>query len=320
MGEIMKKFKLMAILLACVLLICGCGPKNNNIKLHSTSLSVADFFHESIDEVGFLCASAQGEVSGTNNELDFALITMMALSGNGLVGNLVSAVDFCMEVANSDNKDGSDQKIYEYLSDYPSVVGQSKTIVHVAKAQGKNNVFIANSYSSEDSATYKDLVDAGMVPEQSNTFTISIDKSSGVYSFTDTANNISGTLNYRSDLGTLNIVISYKIAILGGQKFDSEFNFYNYTNNVLGSRMLTSTTVENQKVQYIFESLGKPFEKRAKVGIVKNTNAYVNMAATEEAKIGVANSGDVSGYQISYLDDSDANLPYTTVKNYGLKG
>lgn len=316
----MKKLKLMAILLACVLLICGCGQKNNNIKLHSTSLSAADFFQASMDEIGFLCASAQGEISGTANELEFALITMMAISGNGLVGNLVSAVDFCMEVANSDNKDGSEQKIYEYISDYPDVVGQSKTIIHVAKAQGKNNVFIANAYSTEDNATYKDIVDAGAIPEQSNTFTISIDKSTGVYSFTDTANSVSGTLNYRSDLGTMNIVISYKFAVLGNQKFDSEFNFYNYANDVLGSRILTSTTVENQKAQYIFESLGKPFEKRAKVGIVKNTNAYVNMTATEESKIGIANSGDVSGYQISYVDDSDTNLPYTTVKNYGLKG
>ena len=317
----MKKNKISAFLLAlCAFLIAGCGGINGNIKLASTNLSASSFYAKCMDEMNYMDSLATKQLQQDEGSLDYEILQSLALSGEYLGYNLISALDFCIEISETEGQVGIEQKIFEYETEYSAENSAiSKIIVHVGKAQGKSNVFNAKLYVVDLDVDYSEIVEGQMTTTLENSFTISRNRALETYEFTDSANLVNGSFLFSPDEGRMSIDMTYNLTLFGEQNFDAKYDFYNYTNNVVGVRMLTETNMDNEKVQLIFECLSKSFNKNAKIGVVKDAKAYLDLASVEEGKIGVPNKGDDVGYEIKYINNSDANNANITVNQYGLR-
>ncbi len=312
----MKKLKVIVVALSfCLVFFTGCMGVSSNIRLAPTNISAADFLARSLNEVSFINQRATEQLGSSNNSLAFDILSMYALSGQSTAINVVSTIDFCIEIADQENSSGIDQKIYEYTI----TESQDKCVVFVSKVAGKSNVFNASQYVVDADTNFADIVASGTSAYLENQFTISRDKSSGGYSFSDTDSDVVGEFVYNADGGHMGIEMSYMVEISTAETLKATMDFYNYTNGVLGGRFVTEASIENQKQNIIFEYLAKQFDKRAKIGVVKDQNDYVDMKATEEIKIAAPNAGDYVGYAIVYINNSDSSPAYTTATQYGLE-
>lgn len=312
----MKKLKIIMIALSfCAVLLTGCMGVSSNVRLASTYLSASDFLARSINEVSFINERATEQLGNTSNALAYDILSMYALSGQSTAMNVVSTIDFCIEIADQQTSSGIDQKVYEYVV----LDGQDKCVIFISKVSGKSNVFNAKMYIVDAGTSFSDIVANGTSAYLENQFTISRDKSSGGYSFSDTVSGVVGTFVYDAEGGHMGLEMSYKVEISTQETLKTTMNFYNYTNRVLGGRIETEASIENQKQNIIFEYLAKQFDKRAKIGLVKDANNYVDMKATEEIKIAEPNAGDYIGYAIVYVNNSDSSAAYTTATQYGVE-
>lgn len=307
----MKK-KILAILFVfCTLIIAGCG-KNSNIKLSSTNLSASDFYCNAFQEYGFILSSGanalyQGESETFQKYM--GLMSSVVIEQN-LICSIVSAMDFCIAVNESETTVAENQKIYEYsLSGDDSV-----TIVIVNKTKNKS-IYNCSLYENVEST-----LDIGSLmlskPTKENTFNITLNSELAQYEYTDSANKVNGWLYYNKNQGKMQIVTNKTESTpTGDVKYTINTNLYNYRNDVVGGRITTSILANNKPTKTVQEFLAKDFYKVAKFGVVKDASLYVNMEKTEESLIGVDNKGDSYGYKIAYNGLGD--VENTGVGSYG---
>ena len=317
----MKKLKvLVMIVVICVLVFTGCGEKKGYLNLTQTHQSASDFYYETIDEANFLVNMGEKKALGKTYEDEYKTLSVLFFSSNELMYNLISVVDFCIELSGMEEVEGYNQKVYEYFTEYDAIKNLcSKSVVHVIKQENKNNGFIANLYSVEEDTTLSEIINQGTAVSASNTISITRDRASDVYTLIDTQNNIESTFYFNKATGTMKITLSYILDIIGNKPVEAEMEFYNYTNNVSGGRIVIETILENENVKCIFEHFAKPFTKRAKMGFVKDETKYYDLTKVEELNIAISNAGDSYGYSITYSNVSDkATSAKTEVNQYGL--
>lgn len=316
----MKSKKIFVIIMAiCLFFIAGCGNINSNLKLEKTEKTAASFYYDFIDEAVFMSEVGKQKLlsDGIDEEYEFLSFINLFVIEYGY--SLISAMDYCINVAENPGDSSMSQGIYEYGSDYAQIIDSNgKLIVIVSKAVGKNNVFTSTVYYAEPNQTLSDLKD-GAVEGIDYSYTISRNRSEGIYEFSDSAKDISGSFAYDKAQGHMTIQLSYKLSSIG-QTVNVEMNLYNYVNGVLGFRMITSTKMYNTNISCIYEFISKPFIKNAKVGYVRNEKDYYDMTQCEESQIGVVGVGDKSGYTIKYQNTSDTTPANIIVNKYGLKG
>ena len=313
----MKKIKLLAFMLIIpILMLTGCGGVNANIKLAETDLSTSTFFNQSINELSYVLNKGQVELNAQEDaEMSTYFGTMRSMVGEAvdIYYTLISAMDFCLEVAESATAVNETQKIYEYKNEYNS--GENFVVV-VSKPKGKS-VYTSKMYVVNGTVNYDQL--ASTTPVLTNVYTIAKDKTSGMYEFTETENDASGEFLFNNKKGKLYFSIEFEITdSFGTINYVTEANLYNYKNNVLGGRILTSLTYGGKTETLVQEYLCKEYYKKSKLGTVKNTALYVDLEQTEEVSIAASNAGDGYGFEMIYDAQSDLSAPQSLIESYGI--
>ena len=152
----MKKIKILSLLLALSLILCGCGGKNSNIKLSSINIPVSDFYHQSVMEI--LEVSGLGETMLLQSEDSeagkiYEGLTYSVQQCEMYYYIVTSALDFCIDVA--ENQSEETQKFFEYTSSQWS--GQTIVVV-VDKQKGKSVYQTKMYYIYGDNVNYSNIV------------------------------------------------------------------------------------------------------------------------------------------------------------------
>ena len=311
--------KLFAIVLAfCAIILVGCGSVTPNLSVVGISSSASEFFALAKDETALLGNFGRMYVSASDMA-DYSIMYGLVFSEMQISYNMVSAIDFCMDIEEAESSVGLDQKVYEYETAYSKYGLSGKVLVWVGKVAGKSNEFACKQYNVASDVDFYEVEEMELAPNATNSFTITKDRATGKYNFTDSGKGVQGAFLFDSTLGHMSINISYVADVFGTKNFQTQIDFYNYLNGCIGARVLTKTTVDNQKVSYLFESFSKTFEKRAKMTEVKDDSLYYDLSAIKEETIATVNSGDKYGYAISYLDISDTKEFTVDVQKQGLE-
>lgn len=317
----MKKIKLLSLLLALSLLLCGCGGKNSNIKLAPISLSAANFYHQSINEVMSITSMGESKLEeGEDNEA-ISIYQNMSLMTSICEINYymaISALDFCIDIA--ENQSEETTKFFEYAPDQSS--GQKIAII-VDKQKGKS-VYKTQLYMVYgNDVNFNDIIN-NQEPSYLHNYSISRNKTDGKYDFSDSKNDINGNLLFNAAAGKMEMILNYvqqdetPTGEVGEITFNTKTFLYNYTNNALGSRRIITVTSNGVSSNIIQESLCKDYYKAMKIGSVKNEEEYVDMEKTNENLIGVSNKGDGYGFNVLYTHATDLSGEITTIVPYGI--
>jgi len=313
----MKKFRpIFLLVLAFAFIFTGCGAKGDNLKLVESTKSASSFYFDGAKEIAFIEINAATALQ-ESEFMSYMMFMSMALQGQTILNPVVSAMDFCMAIAEEEISSDTTQKVYHYEAENLGLQSE-KSIVMVEKKKGKS-LYTTKEYTVQQGEELQLSELAEQQPNSTYNLSVSRDKSQGLYEFSDSANKISGDFKYQKNSGKFIINISFYTNSFGPeQKFDVCFELYAYENKTVGGRMTTKTTLSAKNETFVYEFLSKPFQKKSKMGIVKDPKLMLDLTQITEDDFAKANEGDLYGYSVTYDNQIDTQDPKTTVKHYGI--
>lgn len=301
----MKK-KLLVIMLAfCLVVLSGCGA-TDVLRLKQTTLSASDFYCVAMKECQGIIDVGDAELYSRHQNdqtyQSFQSVINNSTNGQVMLATVIAMMDFATFVVESETATTETSRIYEYKFSNST---PDSIIVFVSKVKNKQ-IYNCKTYVEEFTPeSFSDVLDGE--PDLTHSFNVDVDKDSGVYEFSDSDNGTDGTFYYNKYEGEMSVMVQ---TILYSEEqvvgvLALSYNFCNYKHGV-GGRGLITYSSEDATQKYIQEFYSKDFYKKAKFGLVKNEQLYLDMEKTTEQEIASKNDGDARGFTVLYNNTDDA--------------
>ena len=301
----MKKFKIVALMLALVtFLFAGCSIEQT-LKLEKSNFTAAEFYGNI-----YLSQSAEVTDIGNINVSESEQISLM-LAVNNTMGNeydilsIVCAMDFHIELSeNSENSEKS--KIYEFTEE------QSNVVVNVIKKSSSS--FTVKLYFTQAPVTELENAEVYMETEVKL-----VDVSKKInYFLKYIKDGVSNDAEFTYDQSNGNMRINLEIST---ENITNNITreIYDYAGNVSAIRTTTVSKIGGVKtLNNIFEIMKSPFLIRQKIGEL-NGDKVENLKEISEAEIAVGNTSDKWCYVLTAKGTEEgAKLKWQTSFNkYG---
>lgn len=307
----MKKLKIISLILMLCFVFGGCAGKNDNLKLAPIKVSASDFYHQVLTDSLNLLSQTNSKDQSLQDfaTVQYSSMLEVAHMGDNHYYSVVSAMDFCVDVA--ENQSEETQKIYEY--DIDDQIG----VVVVNKQKGKSIYAVKMYIVNSEQINYDELLK--QEPAQTFNYTVSKNKTTSTYDFSDSKNNINGSYLFDASKGKMEMTLNFLLKSQFAQiVYNSKILICNYTNDIVSCRKIVSTTNNGAKSDVVEEFLLEDYYKSAKLGTIKNSDEYVNLEKTTKEQIAVDTAGDGYGFKILYTNTSDAVGEKLLINPYGI--
>lgn len=308
----MKKVKILSLILACCLLIAGCGI-DKNLKMTKIGTSASSYYHMAMKNFEFVLNEGQVAVNETLASSYGSFSDSLVYLENYYY-SIISMADYCGKITSGTVNTSQIIPPYEY------VLGDKdeKIIVFIEnKDTTKNNKYSSKLYYVYGGVTsYENLLEEQALLSRTFVFTAQKD---GSYTFKeDTTNGMNGAFVFNKENGYLSISFSYtEESLTATTVYTASTQLYNYESNVVGGRMYLNISSGGKNETIIGEFLFKDFYKKLKIGTVKDSKLYINMEKTEEEFVATHNDGDQFVFDVVYDNTIDSKPPQTSVIGWG---